>query len=142
MDNLTKIVRTEISRQYKSVRQFALTVGIPLSTINSALHNGIGGSSFDTVVQICKVLGIKALSDDSAFYLTEYAQLDSYGRHTVATVLKVEAERCRDAADTFSGQAAAYGGSFTSVNMPTKNAADAADALRVLKARDSLENKE
>ena len=47
MDNLTKIVRTEISRQYKSVRQFALTVGIPLSTINSALHNGIGGSSFD-----------------------------------------------------------------------------------------------
>ena len=55
MDNLTKIVRTEISRQYKSVRQFALTVGIPLSTINSALHNGIGGSSFDTVVQICKV---------------------------------------------------------------------------------------
>mgnify|MGYP000142357994 CR=1 FL=1 len=112
MDNLTKIVRTEISRQYKSVRQFALTVGIPLSTINSALHNGIGGSSFDTVVQICKVLGIKALSDDSAFYLTDdtqelltqYAQLDSYGRHTVATVLKVEAERCRDAADTFSGQ--------------------------------------
>lgn len=150
MDNLTKIVRTEISRQYKSVRQFALTVGIPLSTINSALHNGIGGSSFDTVVQICKVLGIKALSDDSAFYLTDdtqelltqYAQLDSYGRHTVATVLKVEAERCHDAADTFSGQAAAYGGSFTSVNMPTKNAADAADALRVLKARDSLENKE
>lgn len=59
MDNLTKIVRTEISRQYKSVRQFALTVGIPLSTINSALHNGIGGSSFDTVVQICKVLGIR-----------------------------------------------------------------------------------
>ena len=138
MDNLTKIVRTEISRQYKSVRQFALTVGIPLSTINSALHNGIGGSSFDTVVQICKVLGIKALSDDSAFYLTD----DTQELLTQATVLKVEAERCRDAADTFSGQAAAYGGSFTSVNMPTKNAADAADALRVLKARDSLENKE
>ena len=82
------------------------------------------------------------LTDDTQELLTQYAQLDSYGRHTVATVLKVEAERCRDAADTFSGQAAAYGGSFTSVNMPTKNAADAADALRVLKTRDSLENKE
>ena len=58
MDNLTKIVRTEIARQYKSVRQFAFAVNIPLSTINSALHNGIGGSSFDTVVQICKTLGI------------------------------------------------------------------------------------
>ena len=67
MDNLTKIVRTEISRQYKSVRQFSFAVDIPLSTINSALHNGIGGSSFDTVVQICKTLGIKALSDDNSF---------------------------------------------------------------------------
>ena len=43
MDKLTNIVRDEISRQYKSVRQFAFAVGIPLSTINSALHNGIGG---------------------------------------------------------------------------------------------------
>ena len=70
MDNLTRIVKTEISRQYKSVRQFAFAVNIPLSTINSALHNGIGGSSFDTVVQICQTLGIKAISSDASFYLT------------------------------------------------------------------------
>ena len=102
MDNLTKVVRTEIMRQYKSVRQFAFAVNIPLSTINSALHNGIGGSSFDTVVQICRALGIKALSEDGAHYLTEetqhlltqYAQLDDFGRHTVASVLQVETERC------------------------------------------------
>ena len=144
MDNLTKIVRTEITRQYKSVRQFALAVDIPLSTINSALHNGIGGSSFDTVVHICKTLGIKALSDDSAFYLTDdtqdlltqYAQLDSYGRHTVATVLKVEADRCKKAADAFTGEAAAFGGSFTSVNMPAGDAADAVNALRSLKNKE------
>ena len=71
MDNLTKIVRTEISRQYKSVRQFSFAVDIPLSTINSALHNGVGGSSFDPVMQICKTLGIKAMADDAAFYLTD-----------------------------------------------------------------------
>ena len=58
MDKLTNIVRDEISRQYKSVRQFAFAVGIPLSTINSALHNGIGGSSFDTVVQILSLIHI------------------------------------------------------------------------------------
>ena len=74
MDNLTTIVRDEISRQYRSVRQFAFAVGVPLSTINSALHNGVGGSSFDTVMQICK--------------------LDDYGRHTVASVMQVEYERC------------------------------------------------
>lgn len=104
MDNLTKIVRTEIARQYKSVRQFAFAVNIPLSTINSALHNGIGGSSFDTVVQICRALGIKALSDDASFYLTEetqkllnqYSQLDDYGRHTINAVMQVEYDRCTE----------------------------------------------
>ena len=102
MDNLTKIVHQEIVRQYKSVRQFAFAVGIPLSTVNSALHNGVGGSSFDTVVKMCRVLGIKALSDDAAFYLTEdteelltrYAGLDEMGRHTVNSIVRVEYERC------------------------------------------------
>ncbi len=102
MDNLTKIIRDEISRQYRSVRQFAFAVGVPLSTINSALHNGVGGSSFDTVMQMCQVLGIKALSDDAAFYLTDdterlllrYAVLDDYGRHTVDSVMEVEYKRC------------------------------------------------
>ena len=101
MDNLTTIVREEIARQYRSVRQFAFAVGVPLSTINSALHNGVGGSSFDTVMKICKLLGIKAMADDAAFYLTDdteklltqYAQLDDFGRHTVASVLQVETER-------------------------------------------------
>ena len=102
MDNLTKLVRDEITRQYRSVRQFAFAVDIPLSTINSALHNGVGGSSFDTVMRICKILGIKAMSNDAALYLTDdteklltqYAQLDDFGRHTVASVLQVETERC------------------------------------------------
>ncbi len=102
MDKLTNIVREEISRQFRSVRQFAFAVGVPLSTINSALHNGVGGSSFDTVMQICKVLGIKAMSDDGALYLTdkteelltEYAKLDDIGRHTIEVVLKAEYDRC------------------------------------------------
>ena len=104
MDNLTKVVRDEISRQYRSVRQFAFAVDIPLSTINSALHNGVGGSSFDTVMRICKILGIKAMSYDAALYLTEdterlltqYAKLDDYGRHTISSVMQVEYDRCKD----------------------------------------------
>lgn len=104
MDNLTKVVRDEISRQYRSVRQFAFAVDIPLSTINSALHNGVGGSSFDTVMRICKILGIKAMSDAAALYLTDdterlltqYAKLDDYGRHTISSVMQVEYDRCKD----------------------------------------------
>ena len=82
MDNLTKLVRDEITRQYRSVRQFAFAVDIPLSTINSALHNGVGGSSFDT--------------DDTEKLLTQYAKLDDYGRHTISSVMQVEYDRCKD----------------------------------------------
>ena len=104
MDNLTKLVRDEITRQYRSVRQFAFAVDIPLSTINSALHNGVGGSSFDTVMRICKILGIKAMANDAALYLTDdteklltqYAKLDDYGRHTISSVMQVEYDRCKD----------------------------------------------
>ena len=104
MDNLTKLVRDGITRQYRSVRQFAFAVDIPLSTINSALHNGVGGSSFDTVMRLCKILGIKAMSDDAALYLTDdteklltqYAKLDDYGRHTISSVMQVEYDRCKD----------------------------------------------
>ncbi len=104
MDNLTKIIREEIKRQYKSVRQFAFAVGVPLSTVNSALHNGVGGSSFDTVLRLCEALGIKALGDDAAFYLTndteklltQYARLDDYGRHTISSVMQVEYDRCTE----------------------------------------------
>ena len=114
MDNLTKIVRTEISRQYKSVRQFSFAVDIPLSTINSALH---------TVVQICKTLGIKALSDDNSFYLTDetqelleqYDKLDDYGRHTIAAVMKVEYDRCTEISAPYNGRTG-----FTSVNIPVE----------------------
>ena len=102
MDKLTEMVRAEIARQYKSVRQFAFAVEIPLSTINSALHNGIGGSSYDTVIQICQTLGIKAFNQNGASYLTDeterlamqYSRLDDYGRHTVSTVTQVEYDRC------------------------------------------------
>ena len=137
MDNLTKIVRAEIARQYKSVRQFAFAVNIPLSTINSALHNGIGGSSFDTVVQICRTLGIKSLSDDASFYLTEetqkllsqYAQLDDYGRHTVSSVMCVEYERCTELSSSTSG--AAYG--MPSVNISAD--ASSVEGLQLLNDR-------
>jgi hypothetical protein len=104
MDKLTQLVRAEIARQYKSVRQFAFAVNVPLSTINSALHNGIGGSSYDTVVHICKTLGIHAVAEENAHYLTEdalrlleqYSQLDNYGRHTISSVMQVEYERCME----------------------------------------------
>ena len=140
MDNLTTIVRDEISRQYRSVRQFAFAVGVPLSTINSALHNGVGGSSFDTVMQICKTLGIKAMADDAAFYLTDdteqlltqYAKLDDYGRHTIASVIQVEYDRCTK---TFEDGSDLRGGYFR-VNLSAPVANDEPVSMNVLASRE------
>lgn len=139
LDKLTNIVRDEISRQYKSVRQFAFAVGIPLSTINSALHNGIGGSSFDTVVQICRTLGICALgeenihlTEDTQRILDQYAKLDDYGRHTIASVIQVEYDRCTK---TFEDGSDLRGG-YSSVNLSAPVANDEPVSMNVLASRE------
>ena len=51
-------LRNEILDRYKSIRQFALTVDVPYSSIMTGLAKGITGMSFDTVIKICKVLGL------------------------------------------------------------------------------------
>ena len=139
MYKLTNIVRDEISRQYKSVRQFAFAVGIPLSTINSALHNGIGGSSFDTVVQICRTLGICALgeenihlTEDTQRILDQYAKLDDYGRHTISSVMQVEYDRCTK---TFEDSSELRGG-YSSVNLSAPIANDEPVSMNVLASRE------
>ena len=140
MDNLTRIIREEIGKQYKSVRQFAFAVDVPLSTVNSALHNGVGGSSFDTVLRLCKVLGIKAIGDDAAFYLTDdteklltqYAKLDDYGRHTISAVMQVEYDRCTK---TFEDSSELRGG-YSSVNLSAPIANDEPVSMNVLASRE------
>ena len=103
MDNLTMLIKAEIKRQYKSVRQFSQCVDIPQSTIISALRKGIGGTAFDSVVKMCEVLGIK-LAVNSTVYLDEekrelleaFSELDEKGRHSVGTMCKIELMRCRN----------------------------------------------
>ena len=103
MDELTMTVKSEIKRQYKSVRQFAAAMDIPQSTIISALRKGIGGTAFDTVVKICSALGIK-LSMNSGIFMDKekgelldyFSELDDRGKYTVKAVCNVELLRCRN----------------------------------------------
>lgn len=103
MDKLTNTVYTEIKRQYKSVRRFALSIGIPQTTLASALKNGIGGTSYDTVVKICEALNIKLINyknpikidSNILMFLEKYNTLDDYGVHTIQTVLDMEYDRCQ-----------------------------------------------
>ncbi len=102
MDELTTVIKNEIKRQYRSVRQFSMAIGVPQSTIVTALQKGIGGTSFSTIVAICKTLGIKpAFGDQSDMYLDRdartllerYMLLDDRGKLTVRALTEVEVLR-------------------------------------------------
>ena len=102
MDSMTKTIRAEILRQYKSVRQFSEKSGIPYSTLSNALTKGIGGTSYDTVNKICKLLGLKqaydadltVLSDQYYELFSMLSALDEQALHTLKTVLTIEYQRC------------------------------------------------
>ena len=102
MDKITQLIKAEIKKQYKSVRQFSEKSGIPYSTLSNALSKGIGGTSYETVIKICKLLDLKHVydADLSVFnnqcyeICTMIAALDEHAVHTLKTILRVEYERC------------------------------------------------
>ena len=102
MDSITLLIRDEIKRQYKSVKKFSDASGIPYSTLSNALAKGIGGTSYDTVLKICKLLNLKQFYDadltifNDRFYeiCSMLSELDEQGVHTVKTVLTIEHRRC------------------------------------------------
>ncbi len=105
MDELTKLIKTEIKKQFRSVRQFSMYIGVPQSTIVTALQKGIGGTSFETIMHICEVLDIKLVSGDNPVFmdgekrelLERYARLDAEGKKAVRALAAVELLRVTDA---------------------------------------------
>ena len=53
-----EILKQEILKQYKSVRQFAIEMEIPYSTLVTALDRGIEGMAYGTVIRICDRLSL------------------------------------------------------------------------------------
>ena len=47
-----EILKKEILRQYRSVRQFAMEMNIPYSTLVTALERGIEGMAYGTVIPV------------------------------------------------------------------------------------------
>ena len=56
--NREQYLRNLILDNYPSLRQFALEADIPYSSLMTILSRGVGGASFDVVMQICKKLQI------------------------------------------------------------------------------------
>ena len=49
-----------ILKRHHSIREFAISVEMPYTTIHSIFKRGIGNSSVTNVIKICKALGISA----------------------------------------------------------------------------------
>ena len=102
MDGITQLIKSEIIKQYKSVRKFSEKSCIPYSTLSNALSKGIGGTSYETVIKICNLLNLKQAYDVDLTLFNEHcyeictmlAALDEHAVHTLKTILSVEYERC------------------------------------------------
>ena len=49
-----------ILKKYHSIREFTIANDLPYTTIHSIFKRGIGNSSVNNVIKICKALGISA----------------------------------------------------------------------------------
>jgi len=56
--NREQFLRNRILDSFTSLRQFAMEADIPYSSLMTVLSRGIGGASFDMVMQICRKLQI------------------------------------------------------------------------------------
>ena len=60
-----EVLKKEILRQYRSIRQFALEMGIPYSTLVTALERGIEGMAYGTVIKMCDKLSLNPVDFSS-----------------------------------------------------------------------------
>lgn len=61
----SQILKKEILSQYRSVRQFAIEMGIPYSTLVTALDRGIDGMAYGTVIRMCNKLNLNPIDFSS-----------------------------------------------------------------------------
>ncbi len=57
----SQIMKKTILTHYKSVRQFAMELNIPYSTLVTALDRGIEGMSYETVIKMCNKLNLNPI---------------------------------------------------------------------------------
>ncbi len=104
VNQLTDLISAEIKKQYKSDRQFAQAMNIPPTTLSSILKNGVKGTAYSTVMDICMALGIRLIYDNGPRYLdkraydvlNEYQSLDDPGKQVTKGVIKREKERMKN----------------------------------------------
>lgn len=81
MDSKAKVLAELIDKR-GSRRAFAEEIGIPPTTLQSMLTRGVGRSSIDNVIKVCRALGITVEQlDDMANKLEEQGDIQTLAAH-------------------------------------------------------------
>lgn len=114
MDLYKDLIRKRIKEKYKTIENFAQSVGIPRTTVNFILKNGVGSSNYNMVIKIFDALDISHLNNIPVIndkqltsLIEKYSVLDDLGKHTVCSVAKTEYLRVTSAKS--APTVAAYG---------------------------------
>ena len=95
-----EILKREILRQYRSVRQFAMEMNIPYSTLVTALERGIEGMAYGTVIKMCDKLSLNpvdfSLERDASLgarllenrVMQNYVKLNQEGRDKILELME------------------------------------------------------
>lgn len=96
-----EILKKEILTQFRSLRQFAIEMEIPYSTLVTALERGIEGMAYGTVIRMCNRLRLNpidftSLERDTSIseqllensVMQYYLKLNPEGRQKVMGILE------------------------------------------------------
>ena len=91
-----QILKKEILSQYRSVRQFAMDMQIPYSTLVTALERGIDGMAYGTVIKMCNKLNLNPVERDTTIseqllenrVMQAYVKLNQEGRDKVMDLME------------------------------------------------------
>lgn len=84
-----------IKLKYRSLRNFSIEADIPNSTLNSMFKKGLGGTSFDTVLKVCSLLGCDPymlsgeqshISAEDHHFFSRYLKMDQSSKELVKLV--------------------------------------------------------
>jgi len=79
-----EILKSEILKKNKSVRAFCMKLGIPYSTLATALDRGIDGMAYGTVIKMC---------DDLMLSPIDFAELNKRSTARNATIYQHQLQK-------------------------------------------------
>ncbi len=95
-----EVLKKEILKQYRSIRQFSLEMSIPYSTLVTALERGIDGMAYGTVIKMCDKLNLNPVDftplDDTTLgaqlienrVMQSYMKLNQEGRDKMLELME------------------------------------------------------